>query len=58
MITKMGLLFVFDRVTGAPMFGMEERAARIGGSLTISSAPDTGTTVQVDVPLPTQANQS
>ena len=26
MITKMGLLFVFDRVTGAPMFGMEERA--------------------------------
>ena len=25
-ITKMGLLFVFNRVTGAPMFGMEERA--------------------------------
>jgi quinoprotein glucose dehydrogenase len=24
-ITKMGLLFVFDRVTGHPMFGMEER---------------------------------
>jgi glucose dehydrogenase len=24
-ITKMGLLFVFDRVTGAPVYGMEER---------------------------------
>lgn len=24
-ITKMGLLFIFNRVTGAPMFGMEER---------------------------------
>jgi glucose dehydrogenase len=24
-ITKMGLLFVFDRVTGQPIFGMEER---------------------------------
>lgn len=40
------------------LVGMEERTFRIGGSLTISSAPDTGTTVQVDVPLPTQANQS
>lgn len=37
------------------LVGMEERATRIGGSLTISSAPDTGTTVRVDVPLPTQA---
>ena len=25
-ITKMGLLFIFDRVTGEPIFGMEERA--------------------------------
>lgn len=25
-ITKMGLLFIFDRVTGRPIFGMEERA--------------------------------
>jgi quinoprotein glucose dehydrogenase len=24
-ITKMGLLFVFDRVTGEPVYGMEER---------------------------------
>ena len=40
------------------LIGMEERAARIGGSLAISSAPDTGTTVRVDVPLPTQAPNS
>jgi len=26
-ITKMGLLFVFDRVTGEPVYGMEERLA-------------------------------
>jgi glucose dehydrogenase len=25
-ITKMGMLFIFDRVTGAPIFGIEERA--------------------------------
>jgi outer membrane protein assembly factor BamB len=25
-MTKMGLLFLFDRVTGAPIFGMEERS--------------------------------
>ena len=25
-ITKMGLLFIFNRVTGEPIFGMEERA--------------------------------
>jgi signal transduction histidine kinase len=40
------------------LVGMKERAARIGGSLTISSAPDSGTTIRVDVPLPTQANHS
>lgn len=40
------------------LVGMEERAVRIGGSLAISSAPDTGTTVRVDVPLPTQATHS
>jgi signal transduction histidine kinase len=34
------------------LIGMEERAARIGGRLAISSSPDTGTTIRVDVPLP------
>jgi signal transduction histidine kinase len=40
------------------LVGMEERTVRIGGSLTIKSTPDTGTTVQVDVPLPTQVTHS
>lgn len=40
------------------LLGMEERATRIGGSLTITSTPDTGTTVRVDVPLPILANHS
>jgi signal transduction histidine kinase len=40
------------------LVGMEERTVRIGGSLTISSTPDTGTTVRVDVPLSTQATHS
>ena len=35
------------------IIGMEERAARIGGSLTIHSSPDKGTTIRVDVPLST-----
>ena len=25
-VTKMGLVFVFDRTTGEPVFGIEERA--------------------------------
>ena len=28
-ITKMGLLFVFDRVTGEPVYGMEERPGAV-----------------------------
>jgi signal transduction histidine kinase len=30
---------------------MEERAARLGGALTIESAPDRGTTVRLEVPI-------
>ena len=33
------------------LFGMEERAALVGGKLTIESTPGKGTTVFVDVPL-------
>jgi glucose dehydrogenase len=29
-ITKMGILFMFDRVTGKPLFGMEERPVKQG----------------------------
>jgi quinoprotein glucose dehydrogenase len=41
-ITKMGLLFVFDRVTGEPVYGMEERPApqtSIPGEVTAATQP-------------------
>ena len=41
-ITKMGLLFVFDRVTGEPVYGVEERAVpqtAIPGEVTSKTQP-------------------
>lgn len=41
-ITKMGLLFVFDRVTGEPVYGVEERpapAATVPGEVTSPTQP-------------------
>jgi len=41
-ITKMGLLFVFDRVTGEPVYGMEERAvpqSKVPGEVTSKTQP-------------------
>ena len=41
-ITKMGLLFAFDRVTGRPLYGMEERAvpqSTIPGEKTSATQP-------------------
>jgi len=41
-ITKMGLLFVFDRVTGEPVYGMEERAVAqsiVPGEVTSKTQP-------------------
>ncbi len=41
-ITKMGLLFVFDRVTGEPVYGMEERPVpqtEIPGEVTAKTQP-------------------
>lgn len=41
-ITKMGLLFVFDRVTGEPVYGLEERAVpqtAIPGEVTSKTQP-------------------
>lgn len=41
-ITKMGLLFVFDRVTGEPVYGMEERPvpqSTIPGEVTAKTQP-------------------
>ena len=49
----------FDAERAAPseaghfgLLGMRERAEKIGGTLTILSAPGKGTTIQVTVPLP------
>ncbi|PYR01306.1 MAG: quinoprotein glucose dehydrogenase, partial [Acidobacteria bacterium] len=41
-ITKMGLLFVFDRTTGEPIFGMEERPvpqSTVPGEQTAATQP-------------------
>lgn len=41
-ITKMGLLFIFDRVTGAPIFGLEERPvpqSTVPGEKTAATQP-------------------
>ena len=41
-ITKMGLLFVFDRVTGEPVYGMEERPvpqSTVAGEVTAKTQP-------------------
>lgn len=41
-ITKMGLLFVFDRVTGEPIYGMEERPVpqtKVPGEVTSKTQP-------------------
>jgi glucose dehydrogenase len=41
-ITKTGLLFVFDRVTGEPVYGMEERAvpqSQVPGEVTSKTQP-------------------
>jgi signal transduction histidine kinase len=36
------------------IFGMRERATLLGGTLTIESSPGTGTTIFVEIPLPTE----
>ena len=41
-----------DVASGVGWISMRERAAELGGECTITSAPETGTTVQVWLPLP------
>ena len=43
--------FPAERVRGMGILGMEERVKRLGGVLTIHSAPGTGTTVIAELPL-------
>jgi signal transduction histidine kinase len=43
--------FSAERVRGMGILGMEERVKRLGGALTIHSAPGTGTTVIAELPL-------
>ena len=55
----MGLGAGFDQTatlanaSGVGLAGMRERVASLGGSLTITSAPGTGTSVTVELPLAT-----
>ena len=40
-----------DRTRGLGLFGMQERAAYVGGRVSITSTPGRGTCVQVSVPI-------
>lgn len=57
--------FSVDEVLGATrgeenlgLFGMQERAALLGGKLTIESNPGCGTTVFVEIPCPSEREES
>jgi signal transduction histidine kinase len=39
------------REAGLGIFGMEERASLLGGTLTVDSAPGEGTRIQADLPM-------
>jgi len=44
-----------QRTRGLGILGMEERVKRLGGSLTVKSAPGQGTVVKAELPLPVTA---
>ena len=44
-----------DDRTGIGLFGMQERAALVGGTLGINSCPGNGTTIIVTIPVDTEA---
>jgi two-component system, chemotaxis family, CheB/CheR fusion protein len=54
-IRDLGEGFDPSETRGLGLISMEERARLVGGSFRISSALNEGTTVQVQVPLSTQA---
>lgn len=47
-----------QRQRGMGILGMEERVRRLGGTLTLSSVPDKGTTVSAEIPVQTSSNPS
>jgi signal transduction histidine kinase len=50
-ITDDGHGFDPERQRGMGILGMEERVRRLGGTLTIASAPGKGATVKAELPL-------
>jgi signal transduction histidine kinase len=50
-ISDDGIGFSPERVRGMGILGMEERVKRLGGNLTIESAPGKGTTVLAELPV-------
>jgi signal transduction histidine kinase len=42
--------FIPERARGMGILGMEERVKRLGGSMTITSAPGNGATVKAELP--------
>ena len=44
-----------ERARGLGIMGMEERVKRLGGTLTVDSAPGRGTAIKADLPLPASA---
>ena len=44
-----------ERTRGLGILGMEERVKRLGGQLTVKSAPGRGTVVRAELPLPVPA---
>ncbi|MFE3026490.1 sensor histidine kinase [Nocardia tengchongensis] len=50
-VTDDGTGFAFDRIsTGFGLRGMRERAEQVGGTMSVSSRPGHGTTVEVEIP--------
>jgi signal transduction histidine kinase len=44
-----------QRSRGLGILGMEERVKRLGGTLTVKSAPGQGTLLKAELPLPVPA---
>jgi signal transduction histidine kinase len=47
-----------ERARGLGILGMEERIKRLGGTLTVDSAPGRGATIKAGLPLPASVGKS